>query len=494
MADWRAGLFDSDDDDGDAGAAFERYAAEFAAAPEEDVAAPPPAPPRAPPRAPPPREARRGDILRGPGDGGGLQRADELAKREAAAEAARAAAAADAAPPLSTRRARRRAPRREEAAEAARAAAVARADELEEKLAAVQERATADALATATAELEATRDRLLRAQLQLSEAREADEQRAKEEQVAAELERTRRELARANSEIRDGEARAGQIAAMLQDATELRQMYADRCGDCDEWRDKYEAARAALDRKPTAGAAELRRDLAEERRAHAETKDDLRADDARRGPLEDRAKTRDNLAAEDRLALKSARRSRRPEPGDDAAERLEASKRDTKKALARAAELAREAAKASTRVATFKQENDALRAEATQLKLALSTSVDDRAAAKRKHGILATQTDDRIDQLKQANARLSLKVDAAAAAEAAAAARADATDKLAERIRLAVQTKLARAARDFSKYQRDVETKFRALEVEVDLPAPPAFLGASSSKGKRRGSAAAGAS
>ena len=67
-------------------------------------------------------------------------------------------------------------------------------------------------------------------------------------------------------------------------------------------------------------------------------------------------------------------------------------------------------------------------------------------------------------------------------------------EKLAERIRLAVQTKLARAARDFSKYQRDVETKFRALEVEVDLPAPPAFLGASSSKGKRRGSASAGAS
>ena len=138
-----------------------------------------------------------------------------------------------------------------------------------------------------------------------------------------------------------------------------------------------------------------------------------------------------------------------------------------------------------------------MRGELTKLKLALSSTVEEKTNEKRKHGILATQTDDRIDQLKQKNAHLSLQVDASAAAAAAAGARADATDKLAERIRLAVQTKLARAARDFAKYQREVETKFKQLEIQVDLPEAPNFLASSSKpakdparKASRRGSAA----
>ena len=274
-----------------------------------------------------------------------------------------------------------------------------------------------------------------------------------------------------------------QVASMHRDAVELRKDYAEVVGDRDAWRAACEDARrpkrdpdaAKLREELTAARQELEkrgRELAVERskaQAAVRKRDTILK---RNEALEEEVATAKRLAAEAKLAARARR-------GFDAPDVIEA-RRETKEALGKAADLAREAARVATHLAGAREEADAAKAELTDLKIKLAAAVEASTVEKRKSFAAAKNAEAaRAQLLKQIS-----RADALAAGKASADAAAAHAKRVAERAKDAAHQRVSRAATEFARYRAAVEARLR----DTAPPPPSAFerMGSASARHLRK--------
>ena len=158
--------------------------------------------------------------------------------------------------------------------------------------------------------------------------------------------------------------------------------------------------------------------------------------------------------------------------GFDAPDVIEA-RRETKEALGKAADLAREAARVATHLAGARTEADAAKAELTDLKIKLAAAVEASTVEKRKSFAAAKNAEAaRAQLLKQIT-----RADALAAGKASADAAAAHSKRVAERAKDAAHQRVSRAATEFARYRTAVEARLR----DTAPPPPSAFARASAS-------------
>ena len=182
--------------------------------------------------------------------------------------------------------------------------------------------------------------------------------------------------------------------------------------------------------------------------------------------------TAKRLAAEAKLAARARR-------GFDAPDVIEA-RRETKEALGKAADLAREAARVATHLAGARQEGDAAKAELTDLKIKLAAAVEASTVEKRKSFAAAKNAEAaRAQLLKQIT-----RADALAAGKASADAAAAHSKRVAERAKDAAHQRVSRAAQEFARYRAAVEARLR----DTAPPPPSAFerMGSASARHLRK--------
>ena len=178
------------------------------------------------------------------------------------------------------------------------------------------------------------------------------------------------------------------------------------------------------------------------------------------------------MAAEAKLAARARR-------GFDAPDVIEA-RRETKEALGKAADLAREAARVATHLAGAREEGDAAKAELTDLKIKLAAAVEASTVEKRKSFAAAKNAQAaRAQLLKQIT-----RADALAAGKASADAAAAHSKRVAERAKDAAHQRVSRAASEFARYRTAVEARLR----DTAPPPPSAFerMGSASARHLRK--------
>ena len=142
-------------------------------------------------------------------------------------------------------------------------------------------------------------------------------------------------------------------------------------------------------------------------------------------------------------------------------------RRETKEALGKAADLAREAARVATHLAGARSEGDAAKAELTDLKIKLAAAVEASTVEKRKSFAAAKNAEAaRAQLLKQIT-----RADALAAGKASADAAAAHSKRVAERAKDAAHRAVSRAASEFARYRAAVEARLR----DTAPPPPSAF-------------------
>ena len=274
-----------------------------------------------------------------------------------------------------------------------------------------------------------------------------------------------------------------QVASMHRDAVALRTDYAKVVGDRDAWRAACEDARRP---KRDPAAAALRKELEQarhelEKRGRELAVERCRAQAAvrkrenvvkRNEALEEEVATAKRLAAEAKLAARARR-------GFDAPDVIEA-RRETKEALGKAADLAREAARVATHLAGARQEGDAAKAELTDLKIKLAAAVEASTVEKRK-----TFSAEKNAQAARAQLLKQItRADALAAGKASADAAAAHSKRVAERAKDAAHQRVSRAASEFARYRTAVEARLR----DTAPPPPSAFerMGSASARHLRK--------
>ena len=178
------------------------------------------------------------------------------------------------------------------------------------------------------------------------------------------------------------------------------------------------------------------------------------------------------MAAEAKLAARARR-------GFDAPDVIEA-RRETKEALGKAADLAREAARVATHLAGARTDADAAKAELTDLKIKLAAAVEASTVEKRKSFAAAKNAQAaRAQLLKQIT-----RADALAAGKASADAAAAHSKRVAERAKDAAHQRVSRAAAEFARYRTAVEARLR----DTAPPPPSAFerMGSASARHLRK--------
>jgi len=302
-----------------------------------------------------------------------------------------------------------------------------------------------------------------------------------------------------------------QIQAMHGEAAALREDFVATAGDRDAWRGACEDARKT-GRNPD--SAKLRAELARARTELEKRGRQLAAERCRgkaalrkretvvkrNAELVAEVKTATHLASEAKLAARARR-------GFDAPD-VHAARRETKEALGKATDLAREAARVASQLAAARTEAETTKAEVARLKVALAAAVEAasqlagaRAAAAagaqevtRLNGALAAADDAlTLERRKGAAALEKLKVkrrkaianaDAAHAGKAAADALAAHARRASERAKDAAHARVARAAGEFAWYRLAVEARLQG-----DAPPPPAAferLGSASARHLRK--------
>ena len=302
-----------------------------------------------------------------------------------------------------------------------------------------------------------------------------------------------------------------QIQAMHGEAAALRKDFVATAGDRDAWRGACEDARKT-GRDPD--SAKLRAELARARTELEKRGRELAAERCRgkaalrkretvvkrNAELVEEVKTATRLASEAKLAARARR-------GFDAPD-VNAARRETKEALGKAADLAREAARVASQLAAARTDAETTKAEVARLKVALAAAAEAasqlagaRTAAAagaqevtRLNGALAAADDAlTLERSKGATALEKLKVkrrkaisnaDAAHAGKAAADALAAHARHASERAKDAAHARVERAAGEFARYRLAVEARLRG-----DAPPPPvAFerLGSASARHLRK--------
>ena len=186
--------------------------------------------------------------------------------------------------------------------------------------------------------------------------------------------------------------------------------------------------------------------------------------------------TAKRLAAEAKLAARARR-------GFDAPDVIEA-RRETKEALGKAADLAREAARVATHLAGARTEADAAKAELTDLKIKLAAAVEASTVEKRK----SFAADKNAQAARAQLLKQITRADALAAGKASADAAAAHSKRVAERAKDAAHQRVSRAASEFARYRTAVEARLR----DTAPPPPSAFerawarVGAASSQEEAR--------